>query len=74
MLEQMTVLKQKKGEREYILLIPSDAPTGELFDVLCDFKGFTYEIIQENIKMESEISAKEMQTKIKIFEENYDHK
>lgn len=64
----MTVLKQKKGGREYIFLIPPDAPTGELFDVLCDFKGFTYEIIQENIKMESEFKAKEVRTKIKLFE------
>lgn len=68
MLENRSVLKVQKGEREYLLYVSNDSPLGELFDVLCDMKGFVYEKIQDQQKIEDEYRAKDREKEIKLVE------
>lgn len=52
MLNQLTTLEVKIGERIYKLLCAIDSPLGEVHDVLCQMKGFVVGKINEANKAE----------------------
>jgi len=62
MIKNKTTLEHKIGERLYQLVLDSDSPLGEVFDVLCHMKAFVVkkinESVQENVKNEEIVDGK----------------
>lgn len=42
MLKTSAILEVKKNDRIYQFSLPADSPIGEIFDVLCEMRGFVF--------------------------------
>lgn len=58
MIKSMTVLEVVKGDRNYKLIMESDSPLGECFDVLCEMRGQVLEVINSHALKESQPEIK----------------
>jgi hypothetical protein len=54
MIKNQVVFEIKKGDRNYQLLISSDSPLGELFDVLTEMRSYVVKRIEDASSAEKE--------------------
>lgn len=60
MIKNKTVLEVSKNERIYKLELSPESPLGEVFDVLCEMRGFVVDrILQEQKGKELEEKSEE---------------
>lgn len=68
MLENRPVLKLRKDGKDFEFLCPVSCTWAELFDVLSDMKGFSYEQMKDGFEKEAEMQAKQKSKEIKLVE------
>ncbi len=54
--KNISVLEIKKGERIYQLLLDQQSPLGEVFDALCEMRGYVAAQIAYHEKLENQKS------------------
>ena len=59
MLKQQAALEVKKDERVYSLSLDSNSPLGEVYDVLCQMRGYIIQRMVDEQKLSEQPKAEE---------------
>lgn len=60
MLKQTAILEIVRQDRVYTMVLPSNAPLGELFDVIFQMRSFVVDKISESVKLDQPKEAIEV--------------
>lgn len=58
MIKNITSLKIENEKRTYQLIMSTDSPLGEVYDVLSEMKAYVFELIKNNEKNEGQDDRK----------------